>query len=359
VLSEAELQRAAKRRTFFERDRVQGVEGPVRLLAAPVTAEGAELIVVVGASLDDRDEALSSLVALFLIGGPAALALASVAGYWVAAKAFRPVEAMRRQAASISAREPDERLPVPAADDELARLSRTLNEMLDRLEAALARERRFVNDASHELRTPLALHKTELEVALRYAKDERELRAAMTSAVEEIDRLIQLAEDLLVVASSQEGKLALKVERVAVDDLFSAVSERFRARAEAGARPISPARTGGLAVDGDRLRLEQALTGMVDNALRHGEGEVRLWAIARDGAVELHVGDRGPGLPEGFIARAFERFSRADEARGRGGTGLGLAIVDTIAHAHGGRARAANDGAGGADVWIEIPAHGS
>jgi two-component system OmpR family sensor kinase len=356
VLSPSEIQRAAGDPTFFEREELSGLEGPVRLLAAPVDTSDGEVITVVGSSLDDRDEALGSLATLLLIGGPVALVLAALAGYGATASALRPVELMRRRAAAISASEPDQRLPVPAAEDELRRLGETLNEMLGRLETALERERRFVDDASHELRTPLALHKTELELALRYGADEEELRAAIASAIEEVDRLIQLGEDLLIVARAEKGKLAVSLESLPVSDLLAGVGERFRARAEQSDRALVVDGEPGLQVEGDRLRLEQALTGMVDNALRYGGGAVRLWARPNGDHVELHVSDRGPGFPDDFIPRAFERFSRADAARARGGTGLGLAIVDTIARAHGGRAGAANDPDGGADVWIEVPA---
>jgi two-component system, OmpR family, sensor kinase len=357
VLTTSDLERAASDPTFFELDEgvVPGIEGKVRLLATAVDTEAGEVIVAVGSSLGDRDEALTNLATLMLIGGPVALALASLAGYWVAGTALRPVEEMRRRAAEISASEPDERLPLPEAKDELRRLGETLNQMLARLEAALERERRFVDDASHELRTPLTLHKTELELALRYGTGEAELRAAIASAGEEIDRLIQLAEDLLVVARSEKGQLAVTREQVPVGELLSTVGERFRARVEQSNRPLVVNGADG-AVPGDRLRLEQALTSMVDNALRYGEGEVRLWAKRNGSTVELHVSDDGPGFPPDFIERAFERFSRADAARARGGTGLGLAIVDTIARAHGGRGVAANAAGGGADVWIEVPA---
>jgi two-component system, OmpR family, sensor kinase len=358
VLEGPDLERAAAGPTFVEVDQLPGIEGPSRLLAAPVDAQGQRLIAVVGSALEDRDEALAGLATLLLIGGPAALLLASLAGYAALAAALRPVEAMRRRAAAISASEPDERLPVPAAEDELSRLGRTLNEMLGRLEAALERERRFVNDASHELRTRLALHKTELEFALRYGAGEQELRAAISSAVEEIDRLIQLAEDLLVVARSEKGELAVSPEPIPVAALFASIGERFRARAAQSKRPLSVDGGDGLVVEADRLRLEQALTSMVDNALRYGDGEVRLWARANGGLVQLHVSDRGPGFPPDFIGRAFERFSRADAARTRGGSGLGLAIVETIAQAHNGRVGAANDPGGGADVWIEVPGAG-
>ena len=186
---------------------VPGVEGPVRVLVVPVNADGRDRVVVVGSSLGDRDEALDGLATLLLIGGPAALLLASLAGYGAAAAALRPVEAMRQRAAEISS-DGGARLPVPETNDELSRLGETLNAMLGRLETALEHERRFVDDASHELRTPLALHKIELELALSHARDENELREAISSATEEIDRLIELAEQLLVVARSEDGRVA-------------------------------------------------------------------------------------------------------------------------------------------------------
>ena len=334
---------------------VPSLDLDARLLVAPPD-ESNDLAVVVGATLDDRDETLSRLVTLLLIGGPVALLLASLAGYWAAGSALHPVERMRRRAAEISAGDPGERLPVPPTDDELGRLGTTLNEMLERLEAAIERERRFVDDASHELRTPLALHRAELELALRYGEDADGLRKSIGSAIEEVDRLVALAEALLVVARSGEDGLALAREVVSVGDLFETVTQRFRGRVETANRELVTGEGAGLIVSGDRLRLEQALTGLVDNALRHGAGEVRLWAEERDGSVVMHVTDEGTGFPEDFIAHAFERFSRADAARGRGGAGLGLAIVDTIARAHGGSAAARNRSTGGADVSIEVPA---
>jgi signal transduction histidine kinase len=355
VLGAPELVKAAASPTFFEREGLPGVEATARLLAAPVETRDGEVIVVVGSSLGDRNEALDNLATLLLIGGPIALLLASLAGYGAARSALRPVDAMRRRAAEISAGGPQERLPVPPAKDELHRLGQTLNEMLVRIEVTLERERRFVDDASHELRTPLTLHKTELELALRHGGSEEELRAAIASGLEEIDRLVQLAEDLLVVARSEEGKLATALEPLPVADLLATVGERFRARASASGRPLIVDGGADLVVQGDRLRLEQALTSMIDNALRYGEGEVRVWAGKNGSRVKLHVSDRGEGFPPEFVAQAFERFSRADAARGRGGSGLGLAIVETIALAHGGRAGAANDPGGGADVWIELP----
>ena len=313
LLTGADLERATRATTFFNRDSVPGLEGHARLLAGPVQANGRTLVVVAGGSIDDRDESLANLRTILLIGGPVALLLASLAGYLVAGTAIRPIE------------------------------------------TALARERAFVDDASHELRTPLAMHKTELELALRYAKTPEEMRAALRSANEEVDRLVELAEDLLVLARSQDGKLALDLKRVGVRDVFDGVRERFTGRVESSGRELVVQDVDGLQVEGDRLRLDQALSNLVENAIQHGGGGITVHATHTDGRVALHVEDCGPGFPPEFIDRAFERFSRADPARSGGGTGLGLAIVEAIAHAHRGSAHVRNRDAGGADAWIEIP----
>ncbi len=354
-IDEQERERVAQGETVVAERDAPGVDGKARIMARSVESGSGSFMVVAGASTEDREEALAGLAAAFAIGAPLALLLASGLGYLLAGRALAPVEAMRRRAAEISAAEPERRLPVPAADDEISRLGYTLNEMLGRLEAALERERTFVDDASHELRTPLALHKTELELALRYGKDAAELRAAIASAAEETDRLIQLAEDLLVVARSEQGKLALEMRPIGLAEVLGDLRERFGARVAEADRSLVVEAPDGLQVDADRLRLEQALTNLVENALRYGGGEIRVRAAQTDGTVELHVEDGGPGFPPDFLGHAFERFTRADSSRGSAGTGLGLAIVDAIARAHRGTARAANRADGGADVWIELP----
>jgi signal transduction histidine kinase len=355
LLSSGELARASQAPIRIDRDHVEVVNGPARLFAKPLSANGGTLVVLTGASLDDRNEALRNLGTILLIGGPVVLLLASLAGYLVAFGALRPVEAMRRRAAAISAAEPDQRLPLPEAHDELRRLGETLNQMLGRLEAALERERSFVDDASHELRTPLAMQKTELELALRYSKTPEEMRAAIASAITEVDRLSALAEDLLVLARSEQGKLALHLRRVPVANLLDGVQERFASRIDGSGRSLVIDPANGLTIDGDPVRLEQALTNLIENAIQHGGGEIRVRTSQAAGNLELHVEDRGPGFPPHFIGRAFERFSRPDQARAGEGTGLGLAIVEAIARAHRGSAHAANRDGSGADVWIELP----
>ena len=355
-ITPAEAARAARESFVVTRSHVRSISGEARLLARPAGGpQGESFVVVTAASLDDRNESLANLRTLLFIGIPVALLLASAAGYIVSGRALRPVEAMRRRAAAISAADPDQRLPLPEANDEIRRLGETLNGMLGRLEAAIERERAFVDDASHELRTPLAMHKTELELALRYAKTPEEMRAAMTSAIVEVDRLIELAEDLLVLARSADGKLALDLRRVGVADLLGDVRERFSARMAETGRSLVIEPADGLSVEGDRLRLEQALTNLVENAIEHGGGEIIVRVSEKDGELAIHVEDCGPGFAPDFIGRAFERFSRGDPSRGGDSTGLGLAIVEAIARAHRGSAHAANHDGAGADVWMELP----
>lgn len=353
LLAPAELRRALRGPIFLDRGPLPGLEDDSRLLALPVAAKGREQVVVVGTSTEPRDESLTDLLQLLLLGGPVALLLASVAAYGVAAGALKPVEEMRAQAAEISAAEPDKRLSVPPSRDEIARLGATLNEMLARLGEALAHERAFVADASHELRTPLAILRTELELALAEGRSPQELRDALASAAEETDRLTQLSEDLLTIAQTERGELPLKLSQVELRQMLEGVERRFARRAlEAGREiEVSGAPT---EIAADRLRLDQAVGSMVDNALRYGSGQVTLSLRGSEQEVEIHVIDQGEGFPEKFLGRAFERFSRASSSRRDGGSGLGLAIVRTVARAHGGEAHAANV-EGGADVWITLP----
>jgi signal transduction histidine kinase len=334
------LAEPATQEHFVDRNVAGLDDNPYRLLVVP--AEGGQTVVV-GASLEDRDDALGGLLAAFLVGGPIALGLSTLLGYLLAGALLRPVEDMRRRAAEISTERAGQKLPLPQAHDEIFRLGTTLNEMLGRLEAGIARERRFVADASHELRTPLALLSTELELAQRRPRSPAELRAALDSAAEEVDRLTRLAEDLLVLARADEGQLPLRREEIQVKDLLETVAGRFNQNVEVGVQD-------GDSIVGDRLRLEQALGNLVDNARRHGAGTIRLQAERRDDRIELRVSDEGPGFPPELLPHAFDRFTRGDEARERGGTGLGLAIVAAVAKAHGGRAHAE-----GSTVTIELP----
>jgi signal transduction histidine kinase len=352
ALSSAELERASGDVIMFDRP-VPGVEATARVLALPADRPSGAAVVAVGQTLEDRDETLSGLAASFAVGGPIAVLLASIAGYLLAATGLRPVEAMRRRAREVSLTRAGERLPLPAARDEIRRLGETLNEMLGRLQRSFERERRFVADAGHELRTPVAVVKTELEGAMRTGDYGPDVREALVAAIEECDRLAQLAEDLLVVARSAEGELPVRPEVLEVRPLLDDVRQRFADRAAQRNRSIRVEAEDALRLTGDPLRVRQAVGNLVDNALRHGDGEIVLRSRRASTGVELEVSDRGPGFEPAIADRAFERFARGDRARTRGGTGLGMAIVRAVAEAHGGRAEivAAGDGAT-VRIWL-------
>lgn len=354
ALTPEEAPTAAEGTLVVERS-VPGVEGTARVLAEPLSpgdsSRGA--LLAVGQSLEDRDETLSGLVASFAVGGPAAVVLASIVGYLLAAAGLRPVEAMRRRAAEVSLSRGEERLPLPVARDEVRRLGETLNEMLDRLRRSFARERRFVADASHELRTPVAVLKTEIEGALRAGGHNPAVHAALVAAVEECDHLAQLADDLLVVARAADGRLPVRPDRVDLGSLLEDVRRRYADRAEGRGRRIAVDVSPGLIVSADPDRLRQALGNLLDNALRHGEGEVTLSAREAGSAVVIEVTDEGHGFGDDIAARAFERFTRGDATRTRGGTGLGMAIVLAVAEAHGGSAEVGT-GPGGR-VRLRLP----
>ncbi len=346
LLSAGELRDAQRRRIVHDRGE------SLRVLAEPVGA--ARRVVVVGADLPQREHALDVLTGALLIGGPLALALAALAGYALASGALRPVETMRRRAATISAADPDARLPLPEARDEIRRLGETLNAMLARMAHARRRERAFVADASHELRTPLAILKGELELAAAGDPDRAELRRVVASATEETDRLVALAEELLTLARLDDDSLTIRPGPLAVHEVMETVAASFAVAAAAAGRTLVVESGPPLVAYADAERLRQALENLVENALRYGAGAVRLGARAADGGVEVHVRDEGDGFAPGFIPRAFDRFARGDGER-RPGSGLGLAIVAAIAAAHGGSAHAGNGPTGGADVWIALP----
>jgi len=354
LLTVAAARRASREVVLADRRPTPAGDARVRAVAARTRAERLR-VVAVGEPLARRDRALDRLRTLLFIAGPLALLLATYAGYQVAGAALRPVERMRRRAEQITERDTAERLPVPSTRDEIEALGQTFNELLSRLDAALMRERRLLADASHELRTPLTVLRTGIQVALRRERDARELRDALEAAGHEAERVSRLADDLLVLARADQGRLPIRTEPLDARELLEAAAGRARAAASAAGRT---ARVEGEAVVvlADPDRAGQALDNLVANALAHGDGDIRLVARQADGRVELHVMDAGDGFPEELLPRAFERFSQSDRARSGEGSGLGLAIVAAIARAHDGHAGAVNVPSGGADVWISLPA---
>jgi signal transduction histidine kinase len=360
LLTPEQLQVAATKELFVDRPGDAMLDESLRIFAMPVQARGEVFIVVVTDSLDERVKTLASALAVEIVGLTAALIASSAIGYWVAGLALRPVETLRQQATAISGDDLATRrapLPVSPVDDEIGRLGRTLNDMLDRIgraqaaqQNALLQQRRFLADASHQLRTPLAIIKAEVELAQSGATKENDLRATIVSIGEETDRLSGLTEELLLLAAADEERLSLDRESVKLHDLLAEVAERGRGRAQLEGRTITVHSDEGMIL-ADRQRLEYALSNLVDNALTHGAGNVELIGTRTDGAVEIQVRDHGAGFADSYLAHPFVRF--APTASSGRGSGLGLAIVQAIAQAHGGVVRLSNDH--GAAVTLSLP----
>jgi two-component system OmpR family sensor kinase len=352
LLTASEI-RAVSGPTFSSRQ-IAAVDDPVRLLAVSV-AGATDRVAVVGATLGDVNEALQRLALAMATLGPIALLVMAGAGWLLAGAALRPVERMRREAAAVSASEPSRRLLVPDTGDELARLAATLNSMLDRLQEAIERERRFVDDASHELRTPLATLRAEIDLALARRRDAAELEASLRGAQEDVNRLERLAADLLVLARARGGRIPVHRVQTPLSDLVTRSVRSLDGRvAAAGVRIEIDVADASVDVDPDRI--QQALVNLLENAIRHTprDGVIHISARRTDGHAIFVVEDPGPGFPPELMASAFEPFTRGDgEATHPEGTGLGLSIVRAIAEAHGGSAAAENT-PGGARVTLDV-----
>jgi signal transduction histidine kinase len=300
-----------------------------------------------------QHEALGDLRRELLIALPIVFVLATAAAYLLATAALRPVEEMRAQAAAVTEDTPSLRLDIPPSRDEIARLATTLNDMLDRLQAALERERHFVADAGHELRTPLSLLHTEIELALRHPRDASELRTALASAHQEARRLVRLTEDLLLLARTDRHTST--PTGAGNNTPVAPALHHLAARLDPVGTQITIECPSALAVTADEDRLDRAVTNLLLNAIQHGKPPIEITAHATSGLVEIHVRDHGIGFPPAFLPHAFNRFTQADQARTGTGTGLGLAITAAIARTAGGTYGARNHPSGGADVWLALP----
>lgn len=319
---------------------------PLRAYAVPLPdTGGAAAVLVVAVRRDHRDEALLELLLQLGIAGLGALVLTSAVGYLLARSALRPVERYRAQADRIVDGVPGVRLDVPEQrDDEVTRLGRTLNTMLDALESALERERDFVRDASHELRTPLTLLTTRVQLALRRPRTVAEHEAVLREVRTDLDRLTRLAEQLL--RADAPGPHA-----VGAADLAHVAREAVHERdgATDGEPPHAQPRLHLQApvpveVAVGEVELAQVVRNLLDNALLHGQPPVQVH-VDRVGAVgRLQVRDAGPGMDAQQLATATRRFSRAAESRSRPGFGLGLSLVAATVLRAGGELRLCSAG---------------
>jgi signal transduction histidine kinase len=358
MLSAGELRQAQHRRLLL----TTSAEGESeRLLAAPL-AHHPGWAAAAAVSLETFNSTLSDVTRGLIIAGAALVAAAGLGAYGLARAALSPVERLRREVAGLSEHDVTPGVRVPRTRDEIAALARTMNQLLSRLQHALARQRALVADASHELRTPFAVLRGELELASRPGRSRDELAAAVEQASEEAARLARITEQLLFLARSDEDRIPPRLERTNIRSLLTRSADHAAGRATSAGISCQVEAPADLAADVDPDRIREAIDNLVDNALRFAPAGTSIVISARAAGpdVVIEVSDSGPGFPAEFLPHAFERFARPDSVRARsdGGAGLGLAIVSAIAQAHGGRATARNRPGGGAIAALELPGAG-
>jgi len=357
-LSAEARDRAARGESTLETIAGPGAE-PLRVLTMPIVRSGRVAdIVQVGMSLRGVEGLLARYLHTLLVLIPVGVGLAALGGAFIARAALRPVDRMTRTARRITAEDLSRRVEQPGTGDEMARLAETLNGMLARLEESFAQTRRFAADAAHELRTPLAALRGGIEVTLRAQRSPEEYRRVLASSLEEVERLIRLAEDLLLLSRSTAGPEGPR----APVDLEPLLLEVF----DVGARLGQPAGVS-LRIDtaspatvrGDTVALTRALRNLVENAVKYTPpgGKVELGLTTADGVAALTVSDTGIGIAPSDTERIFEPFVRLDAARARdtGGAGLGLAIARSIAIAHGGTLSVESRPGAGSRFVLRLP----
>lgn len=338
----------------------------VRILSVPIYREGALVrILQVGQSTYDIEHTLDELRTISVFLSPIVILMLTAFGWFLAGRVLTPIVDITATAQKITAEKLNRRLAVSDTDDEIARLSQTINSMLGRLEESFVRIRRFSGDASHELRTPLAIIKGETEVALRWAKSDEELRMALESNLEEINRMEQIVSDLLSLARSDASELHLNIARLSLSDLLQDIWMSGKTLAEPYGHTVR------LHLDveseihmlGDHIQLYRVLVNILNNAINYtppgGKVDIRL-VLQENRRILIQISDTGLGIAPEHLPHIFDRFYRIDSARNRdqGGTGLGLAIAKAIVEAHGGSLSVISNVDEGTTFSISLPQDG-
>jgi signal transduction histidine kinase len=332
------------------------VAGPFEQISRTVDAPAGPLTVTAAAPVDQVARSVDALRQKLVIGLPALTALVAAVAWVLVGRALRPVDAIRAEVDEITGSTMHRRVPELRTSDEVARLARTMNAMLGRLDTSATRQRQFVSDASHELRSPVAAIRTGLEVARRRS-DRANWPAVADAALAEEARLEALLDDLLLLAAHDEnGAPAIGPKPVNITALTTAEAKRPRRL------PVDvvhwPDDAEALVVNGDASQLARAVSNLVDNAAHYATSTVQITLSRDDDTVRVVIDDDGAGIPPADRERVFDRFTRLDHSRARhqGGSGLGLAVVRSIINRHHGHIRVHDSPLGGARFVAELPA---
>jgi signal transduction histidine kinase len=323
-----------------------------QFLAAPIAVqnspEPAEVLFVLAYDVEAELAEINVAAQVFLIASVIALVVIAAAGTIVATRLLRPLRQMRETAEQVSAQSLSERLPIIGRDD-VSELAQTMNDMLDRLDEALDSQRRLLSDVGHELKTPITIVRGYVEVM--DPADPADVRETQELAVDELDRMGRLVQDL-AGAASLHGPSPVQPRAVDTVDLLRQIARKAEGIAGADVA-IGPVADVVAVVDAERIT--QAMLQLAQNAVTHGGGRLVMGCRTVQDDVEFWVRDYGPGVADGAKTEVFDRFHRGEDAAGRSGSGLGLNIAKVIATAHGGTARVVDADGGGAVFVIRVP----
>ena len=326
-----------------------GEAGPVRTIVAATSAGTAEFVG-------------SEQFGVFVLIAPFVILLSVLMAYVITGRAMSPVDEIIREVSDITdGRSLHRRLPQAEGDDELARLSATLNAMIARLEQSFAGLRRFTADASHELKTPLTVLRADIERAMAAGPRSTDFLVALEEALQETTRMADLVESLLTLARADEGRFDLHREPVPLGALVLDVAETAQILGEDAGLRVHVNPYDEVTVLGDPLRLRQLFLNLVTNAVKYTSrgGRIDLSLTRRGDTVEFAVSDTGMGIAGADLPYVFDRFWRADRVRSRsserGGVGLGLSISQWIAHAHGGSITVSSRLGRGSTFTVALP----
>jgi heavy metal sensor kinase len=351
------LERAMRGEIVYET--IERTKPRLRMVTIPIMEKKKVTSVVqVGTSLEDFDETIRKLLLIMIISIPTSISVTIVVGYFMAKKALRPVDQIRRAAVKISSSNLDEKIDIAGRRDELGRLAETFNAMIGRLKDAFQRVNQFSIDVSHELKTPLTILKGETEVALRKEREKDDYQKLLLSNLEEIDRMSCIIDDLLLLSKADTKDIKLNIEEIALRDLIMGVCMNMKVVADKKEVVLQTGEMEDVRVKGDELKLRRMILNIVENGIKYSQtgGKVIVSSYVNDGYAQIDVKDEGIGISEQDIKYVFDRFFRADRSRKReSGSGLGLSISRWIAEAHKGSIEVKSQPAQGSIFTIKLP----
>ena len=358
-LSRIALQTTFNGRTILESAKYPN-EPPLRLISVPINYRGRLLYIVqVGTSMESIEDTLDRFLLLLLVAVPVALTVSLAAGWFLAGRALRPVDAITLAAQRIAGGDLSQRLTMPPASDEIGRLAGTFNNMIGRLDASFRQIRQFTSDASHELRTPLTVMKGETELVLRKPRPLEDYQSVLESNLEEIDRMSRIVEELLFLSRADMGEVKMDAMPVALEALVADIHRQATLLGQDRQIEVELGIVMPALVLGDELRLHELLLNLVENAVKYSysKGKVRIRLVSDGRQAILSVADQGIGIAPEDRPKIFSRFFRTDDARAhtKKGTGLGLAICAWIVEAHKGQINVQSEVGQGSTFTVTLP----